>query len=148
MTPSNQCTSLTTGGKPCRAHVEHGSLFCRWHDPSPSARAKHSAESKRGGLAKAYGALPAIAALAEDPAVAALDLETAAGLRGLLSATLGALARLPFDMRSAHAIGALATAQRSTLEISAHEARLAAVEAELAAQAEQRADGPRLVASG
>ena len=116
-------------GLPCRAAVMAGRNVCRWHDPSPEAKAKHKAESARGGQAKAYGALPAVGALADDPRVAALDLETAEGLRGLTGATLAALARLPFDVRTAHAISALATTQRNTLETHDYEARLRALEA-------------------
>ncbi|MHB1070118.1 MAG: hypothetical protein ACYC1W_09680 [Gemmatimonadaceae bacterium] len=133
-----RCTALTVTGEPCRASPPPGKARCRWHDPSPAAREKHAAESKRGGLTKAYGALAAVAALADDPRVAALNLETAEGLRGFLAATLGALARLPFDTRTANAISALATAQRNVVEASSIEERLAALEAGAA--------GPRRVA--
>ena len=124
-----RCTSLTRSGAPCRAAVAPGRDVCRWHDPSPAAKARHKAESARGGLTKAYGALPAVAALADDPRVSALNLETAEGLRGFLGATLAALARLPFDTRTANAISALATAQRNIVEASDFEARLATLEA-------------------
>lgn len=128
-TTSTRCTALAASGAPCKAPPIPGRRVCRWHDPSPEAKAKHKAESKRGGLSKAYGALPSVAALADDPRVAALDLETAEGLRGFLGATLAALARLPFDTRTANAISALATAQRAILETSDFEGRLAALEA-------------------
>lgn len=75
-----------------------------------------------------YSALPSVAALADDPRIAALNLETAEGLRGFLSATLAALARLPFDTRTANAISALATAQRNTIETGDFEVRLKALE--------------------
>lgn len=126
--PPPRCTAKAATGSPCRAAVIPGATLCRWHDPSPEAKARHKAESARGGFSKAYGALAAVAALADDPRVARLDLETAEGLRGFLAATLGALATLPFDVRVANGISALATAQRNTIEAGDFERRLGALE--------------------
>ncbi len=137
MDPRSGCSETTASGKPCRARVMPGRDVCRWHDTTPEGKARHKAESARGGVSKAYGALTAVSPLVDDPNVVALNLETAAGLRGFLSATLAALARLPFDVRTATAIGQLATAQRSTLETTDFEARLNALESQATA-------GPRL----
>lgn len=129
MTAPSRCTSRTANGAPCRAAVAPGREVCRWHDPSKEAKAKHKAESKRGGLSKAYGALPAVAALADDPPVAALDLTTAEGLKRLLAATMHALTRLPLDVRLATCLGQIATAQRGVLTDADFERRLEALEA-------------------
>jgi len=118
--------------------VAEGARFCRWHDPSAEGRARHLEESRRGGHAKAYNALPAGAPLAESAAVAGLNLSTPAGLVGLLAASLAALARLPFDTRTANALGQLATAQRGILEASDLEQRLAALESRAATSAPLR----------
>jgi hypothetical protein len=50
-------------------------------------------------------------------------------LTAFLAQALHALARLPFDTRTANAIGQLATAQRAMIEGSDFERRLAALEA-------------------
>jgi hypothetical protein len=124
-----RCAANTAAGTPCKQMATPGREVCRWHDPSPDARARHRAESARGGKAKAYAAIPAIEALASDPTLANLNLGTAAGLRDFLAVTLAALTRLPFDTRTANAIGGLVTAQRSLIEASDFEKRLAALEA-------------------
>jgi hypothetical protein len=124
-----RCTATAASGEPCKATAQPGRDVCKWHDETPEGRARRKAESRRGGLAKAYGSLPTGAPLADDPKVATLDLGTPDGLRGFLSASLHALARLPFDARTANAIGQLATAQRSLIETSDFEKRLAVLEA-------------------
>jgi hypothetical protein len=60
--------------------------------------------------------------------VAALNLATSTGLVGILSASLAALAALPFDVRVANSIAQLATAQRGILEHDDLERRLAELE--------------------
>jgi hypothetical protein len=65
----------------------------------------------------------------DEDELAAIDLETAGGIKQYLAAALRALARLPFGVKSAHAISALASAQRTTVETSELEQRLAALEA-------------------
>ena len=116
-----------------------GKTYCRWHSPEPADREKHKAESRRGGLPKAYGALPAVSASVESKGVTAVDLETAEGLRGFLAATLQQLAHLPFDARTANSISSLATAQRSLIEASDFEKRLNALEAAQMARGLKRA---------
>lgn len=81
--------------------------------------------STKGGEARSPKAAP----LMDDPAVAGLDLESAAGVKGLLAATMRNLAKLPFDVRTATAIIQAATAQKAVIEVSDIEDRLAAVEA-------------------
>lgn len=134
-----RCTATTAAGVPCRASPAAGKALCRWHDTDPVAKAKHKAESAKGGTTKAYGNLPSIGALAENPAVAALDLSTVAGLQGLLSATLGSLARLPFDLRIATCISQVAQSQRIVVVDADFDARLKILEA-------GQAGGPKLVA--
>jgi hypothetical protein len=77
---------------------------------------------------KAYGAIPAVAPIADTLDVARLDLSTAGGVVTLLGATLAGLARLPLDCRTANAIAQVATSQRAALEASALEARVGALE--------------------
>ena len=136
-TNSTNCTALTKMGVPCKAQRSPGKTVCRWHDDDPIARAKHLRESSKGGTQKAYGNLPAIDALAADPAVAGLDLSTVSGLRALLSATLGSLSRLPFDLRIATCISQVAQGQRVVVTDADFESRLSALEA--------GQSGPRLV---
>jgi len=124
-----RCTGTKPDGTPCANVATSGTKTCRWHSRRPADIAARLAASSKGGTAKAYGALVSVAALADDPRVAGLNLETAEGLRGFLGATLGALARLPFDTRTAQAISAIATAQRNTIEAGDLEARLSALEA-------------------
>jgi hypothetical protein len=59
----------------------------------------------------------------------ALNLETPAGLRGLLAGALRQLARLPLDVRVANALAQVATAQRAIIEASDLERRVEALEA-------------------
>ena len=120
------CTATRVDGQPCRASPPPGKTLCRWHDPSPEARQRHIAESRRGGVAKAYGELAAGAPLAD--AVRDLDLGTPDGLRQLLAVVLHALAALPVDVRTCNSFAQLAGAQRSLIESSDVEARLRALE--------------------
>lgn len=122
------CTATKQDGAPCRARPQPGSTFCPWHDPDPEARERHRAASRRGGEAKAYGALAAVAPIQDDlgPGV---DLGTAQGGRDLLAVALQRLAALPFDVRIAHALAQLVAIQRAQIETSDLEQRLAALEA-------------------
>lgn len=121
------CPTKTQAGKACRA-AQGPDGFCRWHSPDPAAQAKHREESQRGGQAKAYGSLASVAPLADDERIAALDLETATGLRGLLAYALGALTRLPFSERTGNTCAQLVIAQQSMLKTTDYEQRLAALE--------------------
>jgi hypothetical protein len=111
--------------------VRGGERWCRWHDPTAEGRRRHRAESARGGKAKAYNALAATAPLAESLNLDALDLATAGGVVALLAGSLRALAALPFDVRTAHAIAQTATAQRNVIETADLAERVAALEAAL-----------------
>lgn len=127
---------MTKAGVPCRAQRSPNKTVCRWHDASPEAKAKHLTESRKGGLSKAYGALPCTDALAADPSIANLDLSTVEGLKALLAATLGALAKLPFDIRVSTGISQVAQSQRIVVVDADFDARLKALEGQ---------SGPRLV---
>ena len=129
MSVSPRCAATKASGGPCHAPAQRGKTLCRWHDDSPDAKAKHREESRRGGLAKAYNALPAIESLADDPKLATHDPNTAEGLRECVAVAIRALFKLPFDVRVANAVGSLATAQRALIETSDLERRLAAIEA-------------------
>lgn len=124
------CSKPKKDGTPCKANVLAGSDTCRWHSDDPAQRQRHLDESRKGGLSKAYGAIPSVAPLADRPGVADMNLETAEGLRGFLGATLQRLARLPFDSRVANSISSLATAQRALIEASDFERRLSDLEKE------------------
>lgn len=127
--PSRRCTGTKPDGTPCANMATNGRKTCRWHSRRPADIAARLAASSKGGKTKAYGALPATGALADDPAISGLDLTTAAGLTLYVAAHLHALARLPYDIRTAHAAASLVNAQRSTIEASSFEARLAELEA-------------------
>lgn len=129
--PSKRCKSRAATGEACKAALMPGRDHCRWHSPDPADRERHLAESRKGGHAKAYGALSSVAPLSESEGVVGLDLQTAAGLKALLGHTLKGLANLPFDVRVATAIGQLALAQRSTIETSDLDERIAVLEASL-----------------
>jgi hypothetical protein len=122
------CTSRKGNGDPCLAALIPGRDVCRWHSTDPADRERHQAESRRGGLSKAYSAIPSVAPLAETAGVSELDLATPTGLRAFLAATLRALAHLPLDTRVANAIAQVVTCQRSVLETSDFEERLRILE--------------------
>jgi hypothetical protein len=96
------------------------------HDPNPQRREAHKAMSKRGGEAKAYGALAVATPMAET--LGDVDLGTADGARQLVSVALSRLAALPFSERTAHALAALVSTQRQLIETSELERRLSALE--------------------
>jgi len=128
MTAPRRCTSRTVNGAACRAAVVPGRTVCRWHDRSPEAKAKHRAESKRGGVSKAYGGLPTAPSIADVLDMDTLDLETPAGSRALLAGALRQLARLPLDVRVANALAQVVTSQRNVIEASDIVRRLDALE--------------------
>jgi hypothetical protein len=105
-----------------------GRDVCRWHSPDPADRERHIAESRRGGIARAHGLGPSVAPLAETAGIPELDLESPAGLRTFLAATLHGLARLPLDTRVANAVAQVVTCQRAVVESSDFEERLKALE--------------------
>ena len=125
-----RCLASTQSGQLCKVKPLPGSKYCRWHSEKPEAKAKRQADSAKGGLSKAYGALTSVPSISEVLDVDALDLETAAGSRALLAGALRQLARLPLDVRVANAIGQVCTAQRGVIEASDFEARLASLEAQ------------------
>src|SRR5690348_4211193 len=97
------CSAKTRSGARCKAQVRAGADRCKWHSRDPATKARHLEESRKGGLSKAYGALPAGAPLADTLKGVELDLGRAEGVSSLLAATLTALAQLPFDVRVANA---------------------------------------------
>src|SRR5262245_51284557 len=110
------CTAKKSDGTACRAPAQPGSPWCRWHDPSPAARARHREESRRGGENRRQPVV-ALAPLADAYDVAALDLTTAAGVRGLVALALKHCASLPFATSTANAIGQLSQVQRANIEV-------------------------------
>ena len=64
--------------------------------------------------------------------VADLNLESIEGLRTYLGRALTKLAGLPFDVKTANAMGQLITAQRGILETTDLERRVADLESQLA----------------
>ena len=128
------CKATTRAGSPCKARTLAGASWCLYHSPDTKVRAARLAAASRGGSS---GAPVSVGALAEDPTVASLARQTAAGLRGFLAATLRALGRVPFATKTAQAISAIATSQRATLEASSFSERLDALEA-------AQAPGPKL----
>lgn len=118
-----QCAAQTLSGEPCQANPITGRSYCRWHSPDQRDRDRDRDESRGGGLTKAYGALACVPPLIHDPVVADLDLNTVDGLRTLVAQTLGAVAQLPVDIRSAIVIGQLAGTQRTLIAMSEFEQR-------------------------
>jgi hypothetical protein len=127
------CAATTRQGTPCRMRLPAGATYCRNHDPNPDARSQHREQSKRGGEAKAYGALTVVEPMAADLAHD-VDLGTAKGGRALLAVALRRLADLPFDVRIAYAVSQLVPAQRAQIESADLEERLSALEAALASK--------------
>jgi hypothetical protein len=105
--------------------VREGQKWCRWHDPSTEARARHHAESVKGGSVRPL-LPPSVEPIAD--AVKGCDTRTPRGLVSYLSATLDALATLPFSTGVAHAVVAAVNAQRATIETSTFAQRLDALE--------------------
>jgi len=100
---------------------------------------RHREASRRGGM-KGIAPPPSVAPITITEITPA-SLETLVGLRRLLACTLSQLAQLPIDTRTATALGQIATAQRTLIEGSDIETRLAALEA-------SQATGPQLVQRG
>lgn len=125
-----RCVAITAADAPCKNSALPGKAHCRWHSPDPADVAKHLAESHRGGVAKAWGLMPIAAPVSESLDLAAVNLESAAGVRRLLAGVLRQLASLPIDARTANAISQVATAQRAAIETGDLEGRLAALEAQ------------------
>lgn len=121
-------TCRKASGEACTAPLIPGKTHCRWHSPDPADQQRHRAESRRGGLAKAYNAVPSVAPLAQTAGVLELDLESAAGLKSFIGHTLRKLAELPFDVRVANAIAQCVTCARAVVEASDLEERLAMLE--------------------
>jgi len=132
-----QCPGATQSGAPCRARPAPLSKWCRMHDPNPKVREAHKLMSKRGGEAKAYGALATATPMADDLGEA--DLGTADGARQLVSIALHRLAALPFSERTAHALSALVSTQRQLIETADLERRLVALERDSSSPAKLRA---------
>lgn len=122
----NPCRGVTPKGTPCKVRLALGAEWCRWHDPSPTARARHRQASELGGITKAYGALEKSESLRAS--IGELDLSTAVGLASYLACALHGLGNLPFDTRVAHAIAALINAQRATIELASLEKRIEKLE--------------------
>jgi hypothetical protein len=101
------------------------------HSVDPVVRAASREAAKRGGQARTRQ----LARPSADPLspleVADLDLETVAGLKTYVARALLKLATLPFDVRVANSIAQLANVQRSALEASDLERRLANLEAQI-----------------
>lgn len=123
-----KCAALKADGTPCRANAPRGVPICHLHNAEQTERAAHRVQSVAGGLAKAAAKLVATDPLTHDPAVAALDLGTIAGLRDLQAANLRALARSAHDVKTANSITNAIQAQRSVIEASTLLARIEALE--------------------
>lgn len=121
-----KCAGVTIDGAACRVPISADAKWCRWHNPSPEARTAHREASQRGGLTKAYGALPTSESLWQS--VSTLDLTTATGLSYFLAATLQRLATLPFDTRVAHAIASVMNTQKGAVELAQIESRISRLE--------------------
>lgn len=128
VTEDCRCTAIARGGGRCKNAVVRGA-HCRFHSAHPEDRARVKAMGKRGGISKAYGALPSAPSIADVVDVDVLDLETPAGARALLAGALRQLARLPLDVRVANALAQVCTAQRAIIESSDLVRRLDALEA-------------------
>ena len=134
----SDCPATKPDGTPCRARVAPGRRYCRWHDPDPTARERHLAESRKGGEAKAYGSMPTAAPMLDDLA-AGTDFDSMAGTRALLGVALHRLAALPFTERTAHALATIVSAQQRVIETHELEQRLRALEARTTARPDLRA---------
>jgi len=130
------CIALTKAQRACRAPAIPGKAFCLWHSPDPADVAKARAMSRRGAAASHHKPTPApeVEPIASVLDLAALDLETAGGLRALLAGTMRQLARLPFTIGIANGLAQIATAQRALIETSTIEDRLAQIEQAMAAR--------------
>jgi hypothetical protein len=118
MQATKKCSATTRFGDPCKRDALKGEEFCRVHHP---ATAKHHRErSREGGLQKLNRTAPLD--------ISDLDPTTLDGLKGVLGRAMERLGRLQFDSRVANAIAVLAREQRSILQDSEFERRLAALE--------------------
>jgi len=122
------CQGTTARGTPCRARPVHGSRFCVRHSPDADVQAKAREGWRRGGRMRAAQlAAPTVPGIRTSD----LDLSSAHGLVTYVARALAQLALLPFDVRTANAMGQLVTCQRGTLEVSDLAARITALEQQL-----------------
>jgi len=122
----SSCQGITKRGTACRARPVLGTAHCVAHTDDPAVRARALEGARRGGQRRGEQLRRVTAPPIQ---VADLDLETAAGLRTYLARALGRLAELPFDVRVANAMAQTINVARATIESSAIEERLAALEA-------------------
>ncbi|UCC73035.1 MAG: hypothetical protein JSV86_00265 [Gemmatimonadota bacterium] len=115
---SKKCAAITRFGEPCKKDAIKDQDYCTVHHP---AHAKsHRERSREGGRQKLNRTAPLD--------ISDLDPTTLDGLKGVLGRALERLGRLNFDSKVANAIAVLAREQRSILQDSEFERRLAALE--------------------
>jgi hypothetical protein len=120
-----QCEFVRRGGERCRARPRAGSAYCFFHDPA--AAGERDAARRRGGVARSRRA----AVLPENEPD--LPLGTIADVVCLLGTTINQTRRGQIDVKVANAIGTLANVLLRGISQGDLEARLAAIEAQLAA---------------
>ena len=116
---------MTKQGTRCKALVMPGTLRCAIHSDDPVTQEKMLKGKRLGGQRRTRQLTePTLGPLDAN----GLDLSTMDGLVAYVARALGQLARLPFDVRVANAIGQLVNVQRGALEASDFENRLATLE--------------------
>ena len=126
-----RCAATTKAGDPCRAQALPASDRCTLHSEDPEIQTQRLEAARRGGLERTKQ----LSRPSADPLppldVADLNLETIEGLRAYVARVLYKLAELPFDVRVANSIGQVINVQRSILETSDLEGRVANLESRI-----------------
>jgi hypothetical protein len=115
---SKKCIATTRSGEQCKKDAMAGEEYCTIHHPAHAKR--HRERSREGGLQKLNRTGPLD--------ISDLDPTTLDGLKSVLGRAMERLGRLKFDSRVANAIAVLAREQRSILQDSEFEQRIAALE--------------------
>lgn len=119
-----ECSAFTLSGERCRAKPQRNSSFCFTHDPGKLLERRSA--NRRGGLA---------AHRIDGRPSKPHPVDTTEAVLGLLATAAGDILSRKPGLARARALCYLATTAFKGLEVGAHEERIAAIEAQMAAQA-------------
>jgi len=115
------CTAKKKSGEPCTLFAQQGSRFCFWHDPSKATdRIIAASRGGRSTMGKS-NTLPD----------AEFKLDSATSISTLLESTANSVLKGSLDTRRGQCVAYICTVALKSLEASALESRLAALEARL-----------------
>jgi hypothetical protein len=123
-----QCTEITREGDRCHAQALAGSSMCFFHDPASAQ--KRAEAAKRGGEKNRATVLPS--------ATPDFALNSAADASALVARTINQVLRGEIDPKIANAVGYLLTVHLKAYDADRLERRIAAIEAVVMPEKEDR----------